>query len=403
MTVREHLHALDGLRLVGAVAVLTTHAGFDSGDALRGPFAGLLSRLDAGVALFFVVSGFLLFRPHVMGHLEQRSRPRTRPYLLRRAARILPVLWVAVTAAWLLVPTPGAGAGDYAAVGGLIHIYRDVPLLSGLTQFWSLATEVAFYLLLPAIAAVLCRGVSGIRWVRRTSLVLASMLVISPVWMAAATTLGHPQARLWLPGFVGWFAIGMILSIWHAGRSIGLIAPGRIDVLCRFPGTMWAIALSLYVLISTALGGPYDLSAPTAGQAAAKNVVYALLGLFVVLPTIGLTGPVDTPRSIRVMQGRVGSYLGQISYGVFAYHVIILALLTHLPGLEPFQGGFGTRWIIAFVGSVVVASLSYYGMERPIMRRVRGSRLTPGSGRRGRHVDTPAKLNAPATASQTSP
>ena len=86
--------AVDGLRLVGALAVMMTHVGFDSGDALRGPFAGLLGRLDSGVAIFFAVSGFVLFRPHVMAHLGGRPRPRVGSYFARRAARILPVLWL---------------------------------------------------------------------------------------------------------------------------------------------------------------------------------------------------------------------------------------------------------------------------------------------------------------------
>ena len=53
--------ALDGLRIAGAVAVVSTHVGFTSGASLNGQQAGLLARLDAGVPLFFVVSGFLLY------------------------------------------------------------------------------------------------------------------------------------------------------------------------------------------------------------------------------------------------------------------------------------------------------------------------------------------------------
>jgi peptidoglycan/LPS O-acetylase OafA/YrhL len=391
---RQHFRALDGLRLVGALMVLTTHAGFDSGDALRGPFAGILSRLDSGVALFFVVSGFLLFRPHVMGHLEGRQRPRSGIYFIRRAARILPVLWVAVVAAYLLVRRPDARLGDYVEVATLTHIYLDAPLLSGLTQFWSLATEVAFYLVLPAVANLLCRGPGTRRWATRTIWVLAGITAVGPVWMAAATALGQGQARLWLPGFVGWFAIGMALAVWHAARTTGVFGRGRLDAFSRSPGTVWAMAAAVFVLASTPLGGPLDLSEPSPGQAATKNVLYTLIGLLTVLPTVSAVGPSPEPRIVGLLSTRAGVWLGQISYGVFAYHVIVLALVGRLESLAPFTGSFGLRWILTVLVTVGIAALSFHALERPIMRGVRR--------RSGARSASPRLTTTTDTASHTS-
>ena len=59
---RPHFAALDGVRAVAAFAVLCTHVGFASGRSVGGaPFAGLLSRLDFGVTLFFLLSGFVIY------------------------------------------------------------------------------------------------------------------------------------------------------------------------------------------------------------------------------------------------------------------------------------------------------------------------------------------------------
>ena len=56
--------ALDGMRALAAYGVLATHAGFNTGRSLdSGPFAPLLARLDFGVTVFFLLSGFLLYRP----------------------------------------------------------------------------------------------------------------------------------------------------------------------------------------------------------------------------------------------------------------------------------------------------------------------------------------------------
>ncbi|MGL5851906.1 MAG: acyltransferase family protein, partial [Phycicoccus sp.] len=60
----HHLRELEGLRALAAVAVLLTHAGFLSGATGRQVLPGFLARMDIGVAIFFVLSGFLLYLPH---------------------------------------------------------------------------------------------------------------------------------------------------------------------------------------------------------------------------------------------------------------------------------------------------------------------------------------------------
>ena len=74
------LPALDALRAVGAAAVVGTHVSFATGATADPRWGGLLSRLDVGVAIFFVLSGFLLFRPyaHAAAH---GARPSGRPPL----------------------------------------------------------------------------------------------------------------------------------------------------------------------------------------------------------------------------------------------------------------------------------------------------------------------------------
>ncbi|WP_421119978.1 acyltransferase family protein [Aquihabitans daechungensis] len=60
---------LEGLRAVAALAVLVTHVSLNA-MGNDGPFGGLLARLDVGVAVFFVLSGYLLYKPFVRALLR---------------------------------------------------------------------------------------------------------------------------------------------------------------------------------------------------------------------------------------------------------------------------------------------------------------------------------------------
>jgi peptidoglycan/LPS O-acetylase OafA/YrhL len=364
--------ALDGIRAVGALAVLTTHVGFNSGDSVNGRFAGFIGRLDVGVALFFVVSGFLLFRPHVIAHLDRGPRPALGRYFWRRIVRIVPVLWMAVVATWLLLRRD-EDSGLYIAHALFVQIYVEDHHLHGLTQMWSLATEVSFYIVLPLIGWLLCRRWQGRAWIARVVPVLLVLCVISPAWMAATTSLGYDLPRLWLPAFIGWFAAGMALAVWSESRERGLVSTEAIDTLAGHTGTAWALAAGVFALATTSIAGPLDLTPPQPAEVAVKNVLYLLIATLVVLPCIPRGG---TPSlGHRMLSGPPGRFLGDVSYGIFAYHVLVLVLLERLMGLQSFDGEFLARYVPTLVISVAVAGVSYYAIERRLMRWSRSPHL----------------------------
>src|SRR4051812_31787047 len=87
----------DSLRAIAALAVFTTHVGFLTGANLHAWYGPYTARLDVGVAIFFLISGFLLYRPYVFARLHDRRPPRTRDYARRRLLRIVPAYWLALT------------------------------------------------------------------------------------------------------------------------------------------------------------------------------------------------------------------------------------------------------------------------------------------------------------------
>jgi peptidoglycan/LPS O-acetylase OafA/YrhL len=119
----------------------------------------------------------------------------------------------------------------------------------------------------------------------------------------------------------------------------------------------------LLLIAATPVAGPYNLVTSSPGQAFVKSLLYTGVAACVLFPAL-----TPTPRTVRVLGGRVGHVAGDISYGVFAYHLIVLSLVERISGYDLFSGKFAVLFFATLVLSAAVAAASYYGMERPIMR-----------------------------------
>lgn len=140
------------MRACAAVGVVVTHVAFQTGHS-SGVGGRLFGRFDLAVAVFFAVSGFLLWRGHAAAARDLRSHPRTGPYLRSRVARIMPAYVVAVVVILSLLPDADhASLTVWLANLTLTQIYVPLTLTGGLTQMWSLSVEVAFYAALPVLA-----------------------------------------------------------------------------------------------------------------------------------------------------------------------------------------------------------------------------------------------------------
>src|ERR1700737_996739 len=100
---RSFLPAVEGMRACAAMGVVVTHVAFQTGHS--GGVAGrLFGRFDLAVAVFFALSGFLLWRGPAPAARDLGSRPRTGHYLRSRAVRIMPAYVVAVVVILTLLP-----------------------------------------------------------------------------------------------------------------------------------------------------------------------------------------------------------------------------------------------------------------------------------------------------------
>ena len=360
---------LDSLRALGSITVLATHTSFWTGQYGKGLLGAATSRLDIGVALFFVLSGFLLSRPFLAAMADGRPAPSAGRYLWKRALRILPLYWIIVVIALLaLDDNRGAGVGVWFHSLTLTNQYFTGTLPAGLTQMWSLSAEVAFYIVLPilmwAIARVICR--SG--WNARGVVVaVVGLAVLNIAWLlfAAPHRLG---AGLWLPSFLTWFGVGLLFAtatIELKSRPNHRVL-GVLTELAHHPATCWTMALALFAVATTPVAGPTLLIPPTHGEAVTKNLLYALIAALIVLPSI--IGPRSGTSYSNVLGSRILRHIGLISYSIFCVHLLIIHGVAYQRGIPLFQGRGWELFLLTLVCSLVASEVLYRVVEKPMMR-----------------------------------
>jgi peptidoglycan/LPS O-acetylase OafA/YrhL len=341
-----------------------THVGFQTGHTFRGSFGALLARLDFGVTIFFLLSGFLLYGPFVRAQLQDKPVPHVATYLRNRALRVLPAYWVVVLVVLPVMAWHYVRPSEVVDQLLLLQVYTRNHLLPGLTQMWSLCVEVAFYLALPLLA-LLAR--KGRRPLRSSAVLCAGMVVVSVVWTVSTRGLELPDPAvggLWLPAYLDWFALGMgiaVLRAWHDSTGRGRV----LDQLGDAGGTCVAIAALLLWLTATPLGGPRGLQLATPGQALTKHLLYGAAALFLLVPAVFGSDPRSPVR--RVLEHPVARWMGSVSYGVFLWHLLVLHVVYSVLGLELFRGDLLLITALVVPLSFGVAALSLRFVERPAL------------------------------------
>ena len=346
--------SLTGIRAVAAILVVATHAAYTTGHYTHG-YEGLVwSRMEIGVPIFFVLSGFLLFAPWVRAAAAGRAGPSVRRYAWHRVRRIMPAYIVTVLIAYLVYHFRDAGPNPGHSVEGLIRnltltqIYTDGYLGSflhqGLTQMWSLAVEASFYVALPALAWLLLVVVCRRRWRPRALLIgLAALALITPGWLVLVhgTDLLPDGARLWLPAYLLWFVGGMLLAV------LQVVGARAFAVVCV------PLAVVSYFIVATPIAGAPTTSPSELYASIIKAVFYVVIAGLVVAPlALG-----DGGWYARAMGSRPMVFLGEISYEIFLIHLVLMELV--MVELLRYPIYTGSVWWLFFWSMVVTVPVAW--------------------------------------------
>jgi peptidoglycan/LPS O-acetylase OafA/YrhL len=388
---------VEGLRAIAASAIAVMHLWWvpitagASFSMARGWPGFFIAPLNEGVPMFFVLSGFLLWRPMASAVIDARRLPSIRRYARNRVLRILPAYWVVLLVSALILESARVTPATTHAVDGAIHapglLLQDALLVqnlrpstmsSGLSPAWSLAVEVMFYALLPVLA--LCSVRLATRRASRARR-LASALVPAGALLAVGV-LGKLASTFIVPGpessfLATWhsvldssflthadlFAFGMVVAVLRVEYEGGRFSLSR--------RTLWSID---YVLVAFAV--PFLIIGFWVIPRYVFDPLIALLCAMLLARVVLSPASRGPSRLVHVLECRPFVALGHISYSVFLWNYPIAVFLTRhgLLSRPDNAPNVAANLAVGMPIVLVLATATYVLVERPALRLRRPAR-----------------------------
>lgn len=383
----NRLAGADLVRALACLMVLAHHVAQRVSPRFLEPgqikVAAFVTMGSLGVCAFFVLSGYLLSRPFWVALDANERMPSLRTYAIRRAARILPGFWLALTVAFVLSFTllrfPFSGELVLRYVSGVFGVSAFHWLTWFPVEFdqplWSIGAEIFSYALL-AVALWLVfrlpfRGWSArLVWLAVIAVVLAGQYLLQTYGVPESAGRGWEHgsvggAKFWWPNynpvaFFAMFAVGVLAASLQA--RVAKYRNIAFDVLALGGFAFAAWQLNAYGPDSSAYG--------------LLNIPYAYpwfpIGVGIVLLAM--------PSSVFLRwlsENPVVAYIARVSFGIYVWHYFLMEVVRTL--WVPQYVYWGMRdvgqwmWISAgVVGTAfVIATFSYYLLEEPVIRWAR--------------------------------
>ena len=401
-TSQSRLYGADFIRASACFIVLFHHLAqrIDFQSTLgSSPFAQVFNSVGgSGVAMFFVLSGFLLARPFWRALDAGAPMPSLRIYATRRAARIVPGFWLALTVTFVFSVTVFGFAADgwlwLRYVAGLLlvsdwHWTTFFPVeING--PLWSIGFEISSYVMLPLGFMALFGLTSGrLRdWPARFAWLAVIAMAIAGHWLfynyvsvdtnRRGWEFGlQGGARSWMPAFnpFGFFAM----------FAIGGLAAG---IQVRLSGVR-SILFDIAALVAVAVAASVIWSLGLRGANEAygwMGIPYQFPAFHVLIATVLITAPSSLLVG-RVLDNPLVSWLARISFGIYVWHYLVLELVRvyWVPEIQhgTMRDGATFLTVSALITCItlVIASASWRWLEQPM---IEWARRFEGPGPKGR-------------------
>jgi peptidoglycan/LPS O-acetylase OafA/YrhL len=359
---RGHIPALDGIRGFAAATVFLYHYGGGAQSTFI-PLRLLGQAFHfgwAGVSLFFVLSGFLISGILWDGFQKPNWWKR---FYARRSLRIFPLYYLAILITFIGLLVLGSPLRNLSSLWIYLLYLGNIPSLAPfliplpqeipLNHFWSLAVEEQFYLFWPFLL-LLCAGKRS-----NAKRLILGMWVVSFAYRVAMLALHFQTPWQWefILGRVGELGAGAYLAMAIRGD-----AQEKRQLFRWLP---WILGISFCLLLPTIVatnGGQFDIPLMSTVGLGICSIFFASL--------VGLALKPGWVQSI--FSNRVLRWLGKISYGIYVYHLLLhygfIWIANRIAPNASHNAQAGVLFLVALVGTLTAASLSFYTFESAFLR-----------------------------------
>lgn len=357
------IQGLDGLRALAALAVFGVHfqqkTDFQGGEIGFFNLTRLLINGNTGVALFFILSGFLLSIPFWRFRLEQAGWPLISNYWVKRLARIVPAYYLCLA---ILVINNQYWDNADKINDVLLHVlflynYSNDYFYSLNPPFWTIGIEMQFYLLMPLIFFGLSKFKNPVSNLLLLVLIVSCYL-LHVTFMESGLVSGVVASHSVLAN-LPLFLIGVLIGQFYRNPEQ--------NVLDRKPSIGWDLvfwvgSLLILIILASPLSGVLNLPH--------GRYNFPLVPLTLALVVISASRSVS---ALILLENGLIRRLGVISYGIYLFHLPIQNLTARF--MKPLGLVAAESWlifgVISLLATILFASLSYVYFERPIMRFIK--------------------------------
>ena len=360
---------IQGLRALAVLLVVLSHVNVIN-----------LSGGYVGVDVFFVISGYLITQVIIREYTANAAQYNglgwfsIRAFYLRRFIRIVPVAFLVListtVSAYLLFNDVRAQRisidalwsalflANFHFIGVETNYFQQGFSTSPLQHFWSLAVEEQFYLVFPTLLLGVV-SLHGLRifkfklwWDRRIIILIGFLSLLSFSW-AVYSTSNSPSSSYFSSLTRAWeLGLGALLALFtHSSQRI-------LGVRLRNLLSLLGFAAILFAAFSFTSSTPFPS-------------FYTLIPTLGTVLIIGTGINVEThPQSIfqKISRFRFISYLGDISYSVYLWHLPILIMASETLDTDTTSFKFKIAVLILII---LVSALTYFLYENPIRKKIK--------------------------------
>jgi peptidoglycan/LPS O-acetylase OafA/YrhL len=358
---------LDGLRGIAVLSVVLAHClYFGSSWRWSAALNGLLNAGRLGVAIFFVMSGFLIG----LMVFDTSKTFNWRSYALRRAGKILPPFLLSLLVALSLwVPLHGIAGVPFALFADVTTLanFVSVPVNKMNPLYWSLFVEIHFYACLPLIYLALRKVTKAADfW---------TCLLFFVVPIALRTILYCAEGPAYRHGYVGFQDVFPLrLDAFGPGLAFAAIylRLRNSTVLARWaPKLPWA---GVVLVCSAYLFSASTLYFQRFDQLHLEGIFLELAYVLAEMGTFLLLFLCFAPACFlgRVLGNRHFGFFGLVSYEWYLFHYPLrLFVRNFFPAAHGSVGIYLLSTAVPITVSLGLSALVYYWLSAPILDRIK--------------------------------